>query len=70
MPPNLPPHESADTEHMLPPAHKKPVGPIVGIIVIIILMIFGALYFWGARLNQQQNPPPYIPAENSTAAAR
>lgn len=80
MPPgNQPPPKPIDTDHMLPrhagasgeggpPAHKKPVGPIVGVIIIVLLMAFGALYFWGATLNQKNpdNNLPLIPADSST----
>lgn len=31
---------------------KEPAGPIVGIVVIVVVMIFGALYFWGSLLNK------------------
>lgn len=38
------------------------VGPIVGAAIIVVLMIFGALYFWGSYLNQQDQ-------QNNSAAA-
>lgn len=47
------------------------MGPIVGVIIIVLLLILGALYFWGAHLNAQKNTAnnvPYIPAGTSTAA--
>lgn len=28
------------------------VGPAIGIIIIIAVLIVGALYFWGSRLNK------------------
>jgi len=34
-----------------PKSGKK--GPVAGIVIIIILLIFGGLYFWGASLNNQ-----------------
>ena len=45
-----------------PEAEKKSgVGAVVGTIIIILLLALGALYFWGARLNEKtDNPPPYI----------
>ncbi len=30
---------------------KTPMGPIVGIIVIIIVLVVGGLYFWGQRIS-------------------
>jgi len=37
---------------------KKSVGPIIGIIIIVIVLIAGALYFWGATLNKSEALPP------------
>ena len=57
-------------ELLLPPAHKSGAGPLVGVIIIVGLLIVGALYFWGAHLNAQQNPEnqlPLIPSADSSA---
>ncbi len=57
------------TDHLLPPAQKSSAGPVVGTIIIIVLLILGGLYFWGAHLNAQKNAEnnmPYIPADTST----
>lgn len=42
---------------------RKPIGPIAGAIIVIVLLIAGGLYFWGAKLNSQMQPQemPYIP---------
>jgi len=69
---NQPPIE-IDTGHMWPQEKPKqsPVGPIVGAIIIIALLVFGGLYFWGAHLNKEQNnfenQLPFIPPDNSAA---
>ena len=69
MPPQSPiPNENED--RLLPPPHKSGAGPLIGIIIIVILLMLGALYFWGARLNAQsrrENQLPLIPASDSTA---
>ncbi|MDO8576117.1 MAG: hypothetical protein Q7R90_02275 [bacterium] len=44
-----------------PPAQKTPIGPIVGIVIIVALLILGALYFWGAHLNARDNPENNLP---------
>jgi len=52
-----------------PVAPQKPgsTGPLFGIIIVICLLLVGAFYFWGERLNQQsENPPPYIPADTGS----
>ncbi len=30
------------------------VGPIVGAVIIVLILVLGGLYFWGERLNQSQ----------------
>lgn len=68
------PDISIDPSHMLarsnpygegglPPPKKEGPGPIIGVIVIVILLIFGGLYFWGAQLNEANSPDqlPFIP---------
>jgi|SRR3989338_9296871 len=42
-----------------PTTQKSPVGPVVGAIIIIALLAFGALYFWGDRLNKEIGAMPY-----------
>lgn len=64
MPPsNPPPFDPVD--HLLPPGHaerKTPsIGPVVGVIIIVLLLIIGALYFWGAHLNAQKNANDTLP---------
>jgi hypothetical protein len=52
---------------MLPPHERSGIGPTVGIIIIVVLVLFGALYFWGAYLNSKNSVEqvPFIP-DNST----
>ena len=47
-----------------PEAPKQGVGPIAGAVIVIILLVAGGLYFWGAKLNQQ-NAVPYIPGDET-----
>ena len=35
------------------PPQKESAGPIIGALIIVILLIVGGFYFWGARLNQR-----------------
>ena len=69
---NQPPIE-IDAGHRWPQEKPKqsPVGPIVGAIIIIALLVFGGLYFGGAHLNKAQNnfenQLPFIPPDNSAA---
>lgn len=38
---------------------------MIGIVIILVLMIFGALYFWGASMNREQQELPFIPGDGS-----
>lgn len=33
---------------------QKPMGPVVGIVIIVILLILGGFYFWGAQLTDTE----------------
>ena len=51
------------------PPPKKSGGPIVGVVIVLVLLIFGAFYVWGARLNNagaSADQVPYIPAGTTT----
>lgn len=40
-------------EKLLPPGRQEPTGPLVGIIIVVLLLGFGALYVWGVQLNKR-----------------
>lgn len=67
MPPS--PEAPIDTDHTLPAHQNKSVGPVIGTIIILIILIMGALYFLSVRLNKEgtaQNQIPYIPSGTTT----
>lgn len=35
-----------------PEQHASKIGPIAGIIIIILVLLLGVLYFWGQRAEQ------------------
>ncbi len=48
-----------DEANQIPPMQtqkKSSVGAIIGIVIIIIVLAIGGLYFWGAELNNDANP--------------
>lgn len=47
-----------------PKPSRKPVGPIAGAIIVIVLLVAGGLYFYGAKLNSQLTETPYIPSDD------
>jgi len=60
---------TVDTGHMLAPHEKRSnIGPTAGIIVILVLIVLGALYFWGAYLNQKNSVDqlPFITEETES----
>lgn len=49
----LPPRENSAIKQ--PKEHgKQETGPVVGIIIIIVVIILGGLYVWGARLSKTE----------------
>jgi hypothetical protein len=36
-------------------AHHAHVGPILGVLVVILVLILGGLYLWGSMLSESQN---------------
>ena len=48
------------------PRESKGSGPTVSIVIILLLMIAGAVYFWYARQEQKVDTVPYIPGSVST----
>lgn len=63
---------ATDTGHMLSehnrPVQKSGVGHWIGIVIIVALLGFGALYFYGAYLNIKSSSDqlPLIPGDTST----
>lgn len=57
----------ASGSQMPPPETKHTsIGPVAGAIIIILLLISGGLYFWGAQLNKNmESEVPYIPSDAS-----
>ena len=47
-------------------SQKKSFGPLIGIAIIVILVIIGAVYFWNSRNNAQNNET--MMAQESTVA--
>ena len=67
---NQSPVASGGQMPLSPEPHKSTIGPIVGALVVILLLAAGGLYFWGAKLNQENgdNSVPYIPSDDVPAA--
>lgn len=42
---------------------KKSVGPIIGIAIILVIIIFGGLYYWGDQINNQEERANITPEE-------
>ncbi len=60
-----------DSDHLLP-SHKTSAGPTIGIVIILLVLIIGAIYFGINQVNQPYNSGnqvPYIPAATTTLPA-
>jgi len=69
----MPPVSPTPSQNPTPPVSTVPkkkggAGATAGIVIIVILMLFGALYFWGAYLNSknQNQQLPLIPGDATT----
>lgn len=51
------------------PAHHTSWGALAGILIILIVLIIGGLYFWGAELSKEDSSlfTPDAPADTSDA---
>ncbi|MEK7088207.1 MAG: hypothetical protein AAB952_00485 [Patescibacteria group bacterium] len=49
-------------------SENRPAGPVIGVVIIILILVVGALYFWGAKLNKEANQTPedILSAEDQT----
>ncbi len=53
---------------MPPTSHtEKKVGPIVGALIIVLVLIIAALYFFGQKLNTKMAPQDAQTTEQSTS---
>lgn len=60
----MPPREpQTDTDFQLPPGHSSGTGAIVGVIIIVVVLALGGLYFWGAQMNREPEQLPLIPGD-------
>lgn len=48
-----------------PEPTKSSVGPLAGAVIVILLLVAGGLYFWGAQLNKQEEVLPFIPSDDT-----
>jgi hypothetical protein len=66
MPPQQDHQPETDTDLLLEQGHKQGSGPVVAVIIIVVMLVLGALYFWGAKLNKDSQPLPLIPNEQTS----
>jgi len=43
----------------------SPVGPIIGTVIVIVLLVLGGWYFWSALKERPSNQPPFIPGDQA-----
>lgn len=49
---------------------KGSTGPMTGVVIILLFVLAGAVYFWYARQDQKVDAVPYIPGNTSTTTAQ
>jgi hypothetical protein len=59
------PQQQNEPERVLPAARESSLGTVVGISIIIIVLVAGALYFWGAQLAAKDRNGAESPAEEA-----
>jgi len=50
------------------PVGEKSIGPAIGIIVIIAVIVLGGLYFWGQRIDRQKMVAPVVQQSTVSSA--
>mgnify|MGYP003468544631 CR=1 FL=1 len=53
------------TQTAVEPKGDKSIGPAIGIIIIILVMVVGSLYFLSERMKERRQPTP--PAQNDSS---
>ena len=64
--PASPPRATSATNPLPAPKRESSIGPIIGIIIVIAVLLVGALYFWGQHLSKvdlQEGKPNEQPNE-------
>lgn len=44
--------DGSPTPHTISTHEGSKVGPIIGVVIIILVLLLGVLYFWGQRVDQ------------------
>ncbi len=67
MHPEISPDDNPKIDFLSPPRHSN-TGPVIGILIILTLLIFGALFFWSKHTKEAEtrNQIPYIPSGTTT----
>jgi hypothetical protein len=60
----------APAQAPMPSTEERNLGPAIGVIVIIALIVLGGLYFWGQRIDRKSPAPMETGATQDMPAAR
>jgi flagellar basal body-associated protein FliL len=52
-----------DEQNNLQQPEKNSTGALIGSIIVIIVLVLGAIYFWGGKLNSTRDNAPANVAE-------
>lgn len=62
---NTPKINTQTPPQMIPP-HDRKIGPVVGAVIILILLVLAALYFWSIKLNSKSDVTVPVTSETQT----
>lgn len=59
--------DGANTYAPAPEQHGSSIGPLIGIVIVIALLVFGAFYLWSqsSEKAQMSDELPFIPADET-----
>lgn len=60
-----PPMNQPVNQSPMYPHQERSVGPVIGLVVILVIIVIGGIYFWHSR-QTGQNPAAPGPATNQT----
>ncbi len=52
---------------MMSSPKKTPVGPIIGLLIILAIIVIGTLYFWGQRVDTKNQAVQQAPTTEETS---
>ncbi len=55
-------------EQVVSQPQKQGSGPFIGILIVVVILIIGGIYFWKMNVQKKTAPAPYSGQSNETPA--